>query len=90
MFFEKGQTKIADQKLSNKAAMVLHDLNFDWFYTNLSNEGLRMKLKESFFKYPSSAGSSYLAGMSQIRKQVARNAKTTSEQTTVKQNSPKH
>ncbi len=76
MFFEKGRSKIANQKVSNKAANVFRELQFDWSYAPLSNDGLRMKLKECFFKFPTAAGSSYVTGASRVRKQMARIATT--------------
>ena len=54
-FFENGLTKMCSQIFSNKAARSLGRLNFDWYYTVLSKDRLRVLLKQSLFKYPSSA-----------------------------------
>jgi hypothetical protein len=55
--------KSCQSNFSKMAATVLGYLNFDWFYTKMSNDGLRMKLKVCLLKYP---GSTYLVGMSRV------------------------
>lgn len=73
-FFEKGRTRVSNQTFPNKSAIVSKDLRFDWYYSRMSDDSLRMNLKENFFKYPSSASSNYLAGLAQLRKQMVRNS----------------
>jgi hypothetical protein len=61
-FFDKSSTKVRLQVISNKSARTMHRVNFDWYYEKISNDGLRIKLKDCFFKYPSSAEYSSVPG----------------------------
>jgi len=56
-FFDVSRSKIGLQTFSNKVANVSKSVTFDWFYTRLSQDALRIKLKNSLFKYPSAAAS---------------------------------
>jgi len=66
--FDSSKTKIGKQCFENKCASVALKLDFPWFNGLCSKDKLRMKLKENLFKYPSSAVSLYVTGLTnQIR-----------------------
>jgi hypothetical protein len=52
-FYYNSHQKIGLQVFSNKVPIVSGQLNFDWYYSRLSLDSL--KLKQSLFKYPSVA-----------------------------------
>jgi len=56
-FYDTSRTRIGLQIFSNKVAIVSKNVEFDWFFSKLSQDALRIKLKNSLFKYPSSAAS---------------------------------
>ncbi len=56
-FYDTSRTKVGLQALPNKSAKPMNRVDFDWYFETISNDALRIKLKQCFFKYPSSAES---------------------------------
>ncbi len=54
-FFDASKLKIGLQSFANKSSVVSTRLNFDWFFTQHSDDSMRVNLKNAFFKFPSSA-----------------------------------
>jgi hypothetical protein len=57
-FFDNSRTKVGRQCFENKIVTPSSKLTFDW--SGLTNDQIRVNLKQCLFKYPSSACSSFV------------------------------
>ena len=61
-FYDNSKKQVGRQTFANTVSQVSKDVQFDWFYTRLSPDQLRIKLKECLFKYPSVSSSFHVPG----------------------------
>jgi len=53
LFYDVSQRKVGSQCFPNRVASLSKRLDFDWHFGNLNSDQIRVGLKESLFKYPS-------------------------------------